>query len=162
MYKIRLLILLLTSVLISSCIKYDKSNYNQKFSVDYIGGERDGLILKNYLGYYLQARQIYDQSSFLKIEANISHQSNLFITNIDNTSDREKVISTLDIKILNKKDNCYIYDSNFNISQFYIFAASDNFLSNQAALKKIKKNNTESLVKKFIIDINNLNENCKI
>ena len=162
MYKIRLLILLLTSVLISSCIKFDKSNYNQKFSVDYIGGERDGLILKNYLGYYLQARQIYDQSSFLKIEANISHQSNLFITNIDNTSDREKVMSTLDIKIFNKKDSCYIYDRNFNISQFYIFAASDNFLSNQAAFKKIKKDNTESLVKKFIIDINNLGKDCKI
>ena len=161
MYKIKLLILLLTSFILSSCVNSKKSDYDYKFSLNYIGGERDGLILKNYLNYYLNAKQIYDQSSFLVIEASISHQSNLFITNIDNTSDREKIISSLDIKIFNKQDNCYIYGKNNSISQFYIFAASDNFLSNQGAIKKIKKDNTESLVKKFIIDINNIDLNCK-
>ena len=99
MYKIKLLILLLTSFILSSCVNSEKTDYDYKFSLNYIGGERDGLILKNYLNYYLNAKQIYDQSSFLVIEASISHQSNLFITNIDNTSDREKIISSLDIKI---------------------------------------------------------------
>ena len=38
-----------------------------------------------------------------------------------------------------------------NVSQFYIFASSDKFISNKTAVEEIKFENTENiLVKKFI------------
>ena len=46
------------------------------------------------------------------------------------------------------------------VSQFYIYAPSDKFLSNQTALKKIKKNNTESVVRQFINKLQKANHLC--
>ena len=106
--------------------------------------------LKNYLISNLKNLDIYDQNSNFEIQANISHSTNLFITNIDNTSDREKISTTLYIKIINKKKIVNIYNDEINVSQFYIYASSDKFLSNQKAVKKIKKDNTEITVKQFI------------
>ena len=45
MFRIKLLILLLTSLLFFSCTKNNNQN-KIKYSVGYIGGEYDGLILK--------------------------------------------------------------------------------------------------------------------
>ena len=44
----------------------------------------------------------------LKFKAKINHSSNLFITNIDNTSDREKIDTKLSIQIIDNKSNCQI------------------------------------------------------
>jgi transcriptional regulator CtsR len=44
----------------------------------------------------------------------------------------------------------YVFNDEINVSQFYIYASSDKYLSNQAAVKKIKKDNTESSVRQFI------------
>ena len=49
-------------------------------------------------------------------------------------------------------NNCEIYQASNEISQFYIVVSSKQFTSNDAALEKIKKENTENLVKLFLED----------
>ena len=105
MSKIKLSTLLLISFFVFSCANNQINNLNQKYSIAYIGGEYDGLLLKNYLTNGLKNLKIYDQYSNFEIEANINHSTNLYITNIDNTSDREKINTKLSIKIINKKSN---------------------------------------------------------
>ena len=160
MSKIKLSILLLISILIFSCTAHQTNNLNQKYSVAYIGGEFDGLLLKNYLISSLKNLDVYDQKSKYEIKASIGHGANLFITNIDNTSDREKITTHLYIRISNVLSNCEIYNDEIIVSQFYIYAPSDKFLSNQKAVKKIKKDNTEATVRQFINNLKNVNDNC--
>jgi len=160
MSKIKLSILLLISFLFFSCTKSQVNHSNQKYSLAYIGGEYDGLLLKNYLTNGLKILNIYDQNSNFEIQANISHSTNLYITNIDNTSDREKISTNLSIKIINKELDCISFNDKITVSQFYIYASSDKFLSNQLAVKKIKKNNTESTVKRFINKLKKIDGQC--
>ena len=150
MSKIKLSILLLISFFILSCANNQIKYNNQKYSVAYIGGEYDGLLLKNYLKSSLKNLDIYDQNSKFEIQATISHSSVLFITNTDNTSEREKISTNLNVLIKDNQINCIIYEDDINVSQFYIYASSDKFLSNQKAVKEIKKDNTEATVKEFI------------
>ena len=161
MSKIKLLILLLVSIFTFACTNNKVHNIDQKYSLAYIGGEFDGLLLKNYLISSLKNLNIYDQNSNYQIQAHISHGSNLFITNIDNTSDREKITSNLSIRIFNNQSSCVIYGDSFNVSQFYVYAASDKFLSNQIATRKIKKDNTEALVKHFLNKLKNIENECE-
>ena len=160
MFKIKLLILLLTSFFINSCINNQTHSFNQKYSLAYIGGEFDGLLLKNYLLSSLKNLNIYDPNSKYEITANINHGSNIYITNIDNTSDREKINTSLSFQIINTVDNCQLASDQISVSQFYIYASGDKFLSNQTALRKIKKDNTESLVKKFISKLKTMSNKC--
>ena len=150
MFKIKLLILLLTSIFAIGCsVKQDLID-NRKYSVDYIGGEYDGLLLKNTLIKNLKSFNLYDQASKYQVKANIQHDQNLFITNIDNTSDRERILTSLKIEVNDLVNYCKVFVDDYSISQFYIFASSDQFISNKVALKKIKKENTKILVKKLI------------
>ena len=161
MSKIKLSILLPISFLIFSCTNNQVSHHsNQKYSIAYIGGEYDGLLLRNYLTSGLKNLNIYDQNSNFEIQANINHISNLYITNIDNTSDREKINTKLTVKIINKETNCISFNDEITVSQFYIYASSDKFLSNQVAVKKIKKDNTESTVKQFINKLKKIDGQC--
>ena len=150
MFKIRLLILSLISILHFSCANNNQSSSYTKLSVDYIGGEYDGLLLSNTLKSYLNSFKMFDKNSNYQIQANISHSSNLFITNIDNTSDREKITSNVNINIYDKEENCITHTLKNNVSQFYILTSSDKFISNKRAFEAIKIENTEYLVKKFI------------
>tara|TARA_Y100000816_G_scaffold275401_1_gene243593 strand:- start:450 stop:932 length:483 start_codon:yes stop_codon:yes gene_type:complete len=152
MFRIKLLILLLSSLLVLSCSNEQKSE-NIKLSVGYIGGEYDGLLLQNQLKSHLKSLNILDDKSKYQIQANISHTKNMFITNIDNTSDREKIKSSLELKIYDDTGKCYPYTYSDNISQFYILAPSDNFKSNKTATRRIKFENTEYFVKRFINDL---------
>ena len=160
MSKIRLSILLLISFFIFSCASNQVNYSNQKYSVAYIGGEFDGLLLKNYLISSLKNLDIYDQKSKFEIQTRISHNSNLFITNTDNTSDREKISTTLHVTVENHENDCVVYNDDINVSQFFIYASSDKFLSNQKAFKEIKKNNTEATVKEFINRLLVLGNKC--
>ena len=150
MFKIKLLILLLISSFIFSCTSNQINYSNKKYSVAYIGGEFDGLVLKNYLTGSLKNLDVYDPASNYEIQATIGHSSDLFITNTDNTSDREKISTTLNVIVKNSHIDCKIYKDDINVSQFYIYASSDKFLSNEKALEKIKKTNTEVAVDQFI------------
>ena len=160
MSKIKLSILLLISFSIFSCTNYQVNHSNQKYSIAYIGGEYDGLLLRNYLTSVLKNLNIYDQNSNLEIHSNINHSTNLYITNIDNTSDREKINTKLSVKIINKETNCISFNDEITVSQFYIYASSDKFLSNQVAVKKIKKDNTESTVRQFVNKLKKINFQC--
>ena len=160
MFKTKLLLFLLINFLFISCTKESAVQNTLKFKVGYIGGEYDGLLLKNTLNSYLNAQNIYDESSQYEIKANISHDSNLYITNTDNTSDRERITSTLSVLISDNRSSCQIYNFNQTISQFYIFAASDLFLSNKKAVKEIKKSNTDELVKEFFKNLNRASLIC--
>ena len=159
MFRIKLLILLLTSFLFFSCTKNITNENKIKYSVDYIGGEYDGLILKNYLINNLSNFGLYSDGSIYELRSSISHKARLFITNIDNTSDRMKLESKLNIEVVNKRINCVTQRYNESTSQFYIFADSDKYISNIRAEKKIKEENTDALVKEFI---NKLKKSKKI
>ena len=54
MFKIKLLILSLVSFIFISCTNSENKNYEMKYSLGYITGEYDGLVLKNYLKNYLK------------------------------------------------------------------------------------------------------------
>ena len=160
MSKTKLSILLLVSFFIFSCTKSQVNYSNQKYSLAYIGGEYDGLLLKNYLEGGLKNLNIHDQNSNFEIKAAISHIINLYITNIDNTSDREKITTILSIKIIDKISSCIVFNDEITVSQFYIYASSDKFLSNQSAVKKIKKVNTESAARQFINQVKKIDDQC--
>jgi hypothetical protein len=160
MFKIKLSILLLTSFFFYSCANNQQNFSQQKYSLEYIGGGFDGLLLKNYLLSSLINLDIYDPNSNYKIKANITHRTNLYITNIDNTSDRENITTNLSFQVMDTFSNCQLMNDQINVSQFYIYASSDKFLSNQAAVRKIKKDNTESLVKQFINNLRTISNNC--
>ena len=154
MSKIKLSILLLISFFVFSCSNNQINHSIQKYSLDYIGGEYDGLLLKNYLIGSLKSLDMHDQNSNFEIQSDISHSANLYITNIDNTSDREKINTKLSVQIFDIKSNCMIFDDEINVSQFYIYASSDKFLSNKAAEKKIKKDNiTDLIINKLLIQL---------
>ena len=139
MFKIKLSILLLISSIFLSCTKNNVNYKDVKYSIGYISGEYYGLILKNLLTNNLSNFGLYDKNSNYRIESSISHSSELFITNIDNTSDRMNVKSTLVIKVYNTKFKCVTYKFNKDVSQFYIFAKSDRYISNNRAEKKLRK-----------------------
>ena len=149
MYRIKSLILLLISLALASCLQVKKKSEFQ-LSVAYIAGEYDGLLLSNQLKSYLNNFGILSANSNFQVQGSISHSSNLFITNIDNTSDREKIDSSINIKIFNKESECFTYSFNESVSQFYVLAASDKFSSNRTAIEEIKSDNTEYFVKRFI------------
>ena len=160
MSKIKLSILLLISFLIISCSNRQVDQNKQKYSLSYIGGEFDGLLLKNYLISSLKSLNIYDQNSNFEIKGSINHISNIYITNIDNTSNREEIKTILSSQIVNARLNCIVFDDEINVSQFYIYVSGDKFLSNKAAQKKIKKDNTELAVRQFINKIKNIDHEC--
>lgn len=149
MYKIRLLILLFTSLVFISCTNNNKSSEFQ-LSVAYISGEYDGLLLSNQLKSNLNNFGMLNTYSNYEIQGYITHSSNLFITNIDNTSDREKIESSIELKIYDKLNKCLTFKFNEDVSQFYILSASDKFTSNKTAVEEIKFSNTEYFVKRFI------------
>ena len=156
MFKIKLLILLLISYSLASCISNKREN-DFKISIAYIGGEYDGLVLSNLLSSQLNNFGMIDKNSSYEVQASISHSQNLYITNIDNTSDREKIDSFVNIKILNIELNCFTHSYSETISQFYVLASSDQFISNSTAVEEIKIENTNYLVKKFV---NSLSEDA--
>ena len=53
-----------------------------------------------------------------------------------------------------------MFEDEITISQYYIFAPSDKFISNQTALRKIKKDNTEKLVRQFIYQLKDIKNEC--
>ena len=138
MFKIKLLIFLLASFIILSCAKERTKNDEIKYSIGYISGEYDGLILKNFLKNYLLNYDLYDEKSNFEIKPSINHSSNVYITNIDNTSDRSRIDSNLSIDITDNKNECSIYKFNKKITQFYILADSSNYISNKSAFEKLK------------------------
>ena len=161
MFKIKLLILLLISFIFLSCTKNVQNQNRINYSLSYIGGEYEGLVLKNLLINNLSSLNLYGDSAIYVLKPSISHSSSLFITNIDNTSDRIKVTSKLIIEVVDKRFNCVTQRFEESVSQFYIFADSSNYISNNKAVDKIKKENTEALVRNFINTLNNPSYECK-
>ncbi len=161
MSKIKLLTLLLISFFFLSCssINYQAEN-NHKYSLDYISGGYDGLVLKKQLISKLRGFGSYDENSKKSIKSKIKHSTEIFVTNIDNTSEREEVRSILNVEIFDKNLNCVIYRFEDQVSQFYIYASSEKFLSNTKALETIKFNNTEELVKSFINSLAKIKFGC--
>ena len=161
MYKIKLLILLLISY---SFLSRTKSTYQQQgksLSIGYIEGGFEGIMLRDTLESYLMAAKHYSSHSNLEIKSEINHSDSIFITNIDNTSDRQRISSTLTTVIYDKLNDCDVYNNSAKVSQFYVFAPNDKFISNNTALQKIKRNNTDELVKLFINDMQNEKLKCK-
>ena len=160
MLKIKLLILSLTSLIFIACSSNQPNKDQYKYSLDYIGGGFDGLLLHNLLNNYLKNSNLLDQSSKFKISANIEHVSNVYVTNIDNTSDRENIKSSTSFSIMDTEKNCLIMSDSYSVSQFYIYASSEKYFSNQVAIKEIKKNNTEEIIRKIITKLKTNKMQC--
>ena len=150
MCRIKSLILLLASLLLFACASNNTYKNDLNFSLGYIGDGYQGLILTNLLDSYLKSYNYLDERSEYEIQASIGHSANLYVTNIDNTSDRENIRSSLSVDIYDLKSECVAYSFSSSISSSYIFASGEKFLSNKEASKEIQYNNTEELVKKFV------------
>ncbi len=159
MSRIKLLILLLINLILISCVS-SQNKSNTKLSVAYIGGGYDGLMLTSQLKKHLNNFGMLDENSRMQIQANISHSNDLFVTNIDNTSDRERVSSSIELKIYDTKLKCYTYLYTNHLSQFYVLAAGDKFISNKTAIDKIKIENIDYFVKVFINNLSNDSLTC--
>ena len=161
MSKIKLSILLLISLFIINCsLSNNLPKNNNEYSLEYIGGGYDGLVLKKQLTSMLRGFRSFDQDSKKTIKAAIKHETEIFVTNIDNTSDRERVMTILKIRVYDKELDCVIFEFNNEISQFYIYASSEKFLSNTKAVESIKYSNTEELVKNFVNDLTKIKSDC--
>ena len=161
MSKIKLSILLLISLFLINCSSSNNlPKNNNKYSLEYIGGGYDGLVLKKQLTSMLRGFRSFDQDSKKTIKAAIKHETEIFVTNIDNTSDRERVMTILKVGVYDKELDCVIFEFNNEISQFYIYASSEKFLSNTKAVESIKYNNTEELVRNFINDLTKIKSGC--
>jgi hypothetical protein len=161
MSKIKLSILLLISLFIINCSSSNNlPKNNNKYSLEYIVGGYDGLVLKKQLTSMLRGFRSFDQNSKKTIKADINHETEIFVTNIDNTSDRERVMTTLQVRVYDKELDCVIFKFNDEISQFYIYESSEKFLSNTKAVESIKYNNTEELVRNFINDLTKIKSGC--
>ena len=161
MFKTKLLISLLISFIFLSCTRDTLDRNITKYSLAYTGGEYDGLILNNLLKSDLSNFMAYDDNSNLRIEPNISHSTELFISNIDNTSDRMRVKSTITAKIVDIRFKCDTRTFKEDVTQFYLFADTEKYISNSVAEKKIKEENTEILVRNFINKILKTENKCK-
>ena len=98
----------------------------------------------------LRGYEIFDKESKFLIKGSISNSTELYITNIDNTSDRELITTSIDLKVVNIEEDCVIFNFNDNISQFYIFSSGDKFISNSQASKRIVENNTDTITQNFV------------
>ena len=161
MFKTKLLISLLISFIFLSCTRDTLDREITKYSLAYTGGEYDGLILNNLLKSDLSNFMAYDDNSNLRIEPNISHSTELFISNIDNTSDRMRIKSTITAKIVDIRFKCDTRTFKEDVIQFYLFADTEKYISNSVAEKKIKEENTEILVRNFINKIIKTDNKCK-
>ena len=147
MFQIKLLILLLTSSFLYVNCSSQKLTNNYTYKVNYISGGVDGLNLSNILINNLKVSGLYDDRSEWIIDANIGHSTDLFITNTNNTSDRERVNSSMEIIISKSNDlDCQVYRKSFLVNQFYIMTENKFYISNISALNEIKYQNTEILV----------------
>ena len=161
MFKIKLLISLLISLVVLSCTSINAPKNNAKFSLGSVGGGYDGLLLYNNLDIHLGAYDMIDNVSRYEIKSSIAHSTGVYITNIDNTSNRESISSVLSLVIYDKKLECTAYSYSNSIYQFYIFSSNEKFISNKTALRKIKRENTEELVKKFTNTLMNEDIKCE-
>lgn len=160
MCKIKLLILLLISLLFGSCVQ-NIENKPYQYQISYISGEEHGLYLKNLLISYLKMENNFNPQSNFIINADLSHSASLYINNINNTSDRENINTSLSINIRDQRQDCKIFEYSNEINQFYIISDTVNFTSNNIAVEEIKKQNTENLVKDFFYNLLNLEPKCQ-
>lgn len=160
MFKIKLSILLLTSALFFACTNNPQKSI-QQFSINYIEGGESALYLSNSLKRNLESYGYFNENSHLSINAKISHVTSFYVTKTDNTSSRERVSTSINLKVTDKMTKCTVYEFNKDIIQFYLVSESTVYLSNDAAVSKIKKDNTDELVANFIFDLKQNELKCK-
>lgn len=159
MSKIKLLILLLISFNIIACTV--SHQLSRQFKLNYIEGNEDGLIFSNILHSHLKSFGLSNSTSNYQINSSINHEQKLYITNVNKTSDREMIISTISAEIYDQNQNCIIYVHKNKVKQFYIIASNINYTSNKKAIESIKKENAEALSKKLIYSLIYLkDDNC--
>ena len=148
MFKIKLLILLFISVGLNSCTS--KNITTNQFSLKYIGGGEDGVIYSNLLKIYLKSLSMLNDNSEYSINTSINHAVNVFITNVNNTSDREMITTEIKAEIKDEDQNCVILNYENSAKQFYVISPNINFTSNTKAIENIKKDNAEILSKELV------------
>lgn len=150
MFKIKLLILLLITSFFYSCTELKKNN--NKYKIKYIPGGIDGHIFSNNIRNSFEKLGIYSDQEDLIIDINLNHSRDLYITNINNTSNREKITSTVNLKIVDV-NGCALFNKTYITSQFYVITSSQSFLSNSSAINDIKFQNGMEIINKIIPDL---------
>ena len=138
MYRIKLLILLLISIFFISCTKNHTNN--QKYSLDYFGGGKSGLMLKNNLESKLKGYEIFDRDSNFLIKGSVSSSNDLYITNIDNTSDRELITTSINLRVVDIENDCIVF--NF----------TDDTYTSDIALIRVENDKIKNLTYKMYIN----------
>ncbi len=161
MFRIKLLILLLVSLLVTSCSNNQVSNKN-KFYLSEVSGGEDGLNLYNILSGTLRSNGLLSKNSKYKIQSNIRHENESYIVNVNNTTSRTKITSHLEINIIDDEEKCILMSYSDYLSQFYVNAPSINYMSNSRAANEIKLQNTSFLINKFIQKLVNTEMICKL
>ena len=159
MFKTKLLILLLINLSLMGCIGGNNMP-NNKFELNYVAGGVDGLMLRNLLESFLKNTDMYYKDADLKIDVAVDHQKMLYITNVDNTSDRERITSIINAQIKSSNKDCTVLDYKYETSQFYVIASSENYTSNSIAVEQIKIANLEILIQRFLSKIRNKSLSC--
>ena len=159
MCKVKLLILLLISSFLFSCSS-SRVQSKHSYSLDYVGGGEDGLIFSNLLTSYLNDYDLFNPNSRLIMKASVAHEQNLYITNVDKTSDREKIKSTINLSIFDQLNDCNVFYYKNSEYQFYVITDTVNFTSNNIAVEQIKFRNNEALIQKLIPHIVDIEVNC--
>ena len=164
MFKIKLLTLFLISLFLINCSK--KVDLKKQYNVDIVSGQNN-FSYQNTLIQYLDSMKLYSNTNnnyVIQISPNLSQS--VFITNIDKTSDRNKISLSVTynvfkiLKSLNVK--CNVFSQNYKRSSAYLFASGEFNQSNIAADEEITQNLINLITNDFIDDLLQLNkrESC--
>ena len=167
MLKIKLLILLFSIFLLTSCsIRSDKLQLGeyQKFSIDYLSGGKNAFIFKNTLTQQMVASDLFDKNSLNAISIDMSVGEEYQSTSITKVASRK--LNELSIKIVAYKKGegeCIFFNRSYKVGQSFLLADSSANLSNVAAQNDIFIINSENISFEIIDDLSSIKKiNCKI
>ena len=107
--------------------------------------------------FYLSIIKYYADKQGIKINVDDNNETK---GAEDDLFGQKEIKTILSSEIIDAQLNCSVFNDETNVSQFYIYVSGNKFLSNKAAQKKIKKDNTELVVRQFINKIKNIDHEC--
>lgn len=160
MLKVKLLILLFSIFLLTSCsIKSDKLQLGeyQKFSIDYLSGGKNAFIFNNIFTQQMVASDLFDKNSLNRISVDMSVGEEYQSTSITKVASRK--LNELFIKIVAYKEGeggCMFFNKSYLVGQSFLVADSSANLSNVAAQNDIFIINSENISFEIIDDLSSI------
>ena len=164
MYRIKLLILFLFSLLLLGCVT--SFIEGKKFNVSSVAYDKY-FLYENTLIQYLSAMGIYDNSNYeYLIKINPNKSEGVFITNIEKNSDRKRISLDVTYTVAKRYYDtslmCNIFVQDYYRSSSYIIASGEFNISNRAADEEIIDNLIDIITNDFIDDLSYFDDKeCK-